>query len=76
MGKYKESGGFIFNSVDTEDGKLGDVVGYTVTYTEVERKDGVFELNYSFVLVPFVALSDAKEIDLITSWTLTTNITG
>lgn len=68
---YKQSGSIIFNKVEVSttqyDQVVGDVVNYTMTPTEVNRTDGVFELNFEFALKPFIAVREPEDMDTVQS---------
>ena len=72
--RFGKMGSMCLNKVSLPDGDLGDFVTYTCESDENERKDGVFELFYSFTIKPFINLTDPKECELITNFNL--NITS
>jgi len=41
---------FTFNSFDTDEGKVGDIVPYRIEFTEIPREDRRFEYAYDFTL--------------------------
>mgnify|MGYP003617552971 CR=1 FL=1 len=45
---------FEFNIIETEEGKVGDVVPYNANFGQVPREDNRFEYSYDFVLNTFV----------------------
>lgn len=65
---HGSSGSLVFNkkeiSTTQEDSVVGDVVSYKVAPTEIPREDGVFELNYEFIITAFVSLPE-KEYDTL-----------
>ena len=55
---------FTFNKIQTDEGEIGDVVNYTISFTEVPREDGRFEVAYTFTLKPYIhAKSSVYSID-------------
>ncbi len=71
--KYEEIGNFEFNKVEIDDVFVADIVPYKIEVTEIERSDGVFEVNYEFTLTPMVAIKDGEEKDLVTQVNLDIN---
>lgn len=61
---FQRPGFFQFNSIDTEEGSVGDVVRYNCDFSEVPREDGRFEVAYTFTLKPYIhAKSKTYNID-------------
>ena len=45
---------FEFNTIETEEGKIGDIVPYSANFGQVPREDKRFEYSYDFVLNTFI----------------------
>lgn len=73
MKRFSPKGQFILNSVNVPGANsttdtVGDVAGYNMLPTEVQRNDGIFEMNYEFTSKLMVLVKDPVEVDLITNF--------
>lgn len=72
--KYKAKGVFVLNKVTLPEGDVGDFLEYSLIFSENTRTDGVFEMNYEFTFKAFVNVSDAEEVNLISSFVITPTV--
>lgn len=71
--RFGKTGAMCLNKVTLPEGDVGDFITYTCDSDENERKDGVFELFYSFTIKPFINLTDPLECALVTNFNLNLN---
>lgn len=75
ISKFKKAGGLLLDAVRVDQfldsaEYVGEPIDYTMEFSENERLDGIFELNASFIVRPFVQFNESELAPLITNFNL------